>query len=123
MNRYAQVGLAFATSIGAWVNLAAADLVRARAGLFTFEPELVRSAVRLAAAGAGAGGRAVACRRAGAVAVGGAAALRDEAALALLAVIGAVVYGAMVLALFGRRWFAVASVTGSVAGAESTTDQ
>jgi len=31
--------------------------------------------------------------------------LHNELALALLAVIGAVVYGAMVLALFGRRWF------------------
>ena len=30
----------------------------------------------------------------------------NELALALLAVIGAVVYGAMVMALFGRRWFA-----------------
>ena len=33
-------------------------------------------------------------------------AFHNELALALLAVIGAVVYGAMVFALFGRRWFA-----------------
>ena len=32
--------------------------------------------------------------------------LHDELALALLALIGAVVYGAMVLVLFGRRWLA-----------------
>jgi hypothetical protein len=31
--------------------------------------------------------------------------LRDETALALIALVGATVYGVAVLALFGRRWF------------------
>jgi putative peptidoglycan lipid II flippase len=33
-------------------------------------------------------------------------ALRDEARLALLVVIGALVYGGVILALFGRQWLA-----------------
>jgi hypothetical protein len=33
-------------------------------------------------------------------------AFRDELALALLATIGAIVYATIVLALFGRSWFA-----------------
>ena len=32
--------------------------------------------------------------------------LRDEATLAVLVVIGAVVYGAAIFALFGRQWLA-----------------
>jgi putative peptidoglycan lipid II flippase len=32
---------------------------------------------------------------------------RDESTLAVLAAIGAAVYGAIVLALFGRQWLAV----------------
>ena len=102
---YAQVGLAFATSIGGWVNLALLIWFATRAGLFAFDPDLGRATARLAAAGVVlalvlwlahgpvqslfAGWR-----------------LRDEAALALLAVIGGLVYGGMVLALFGRSWLA-----------------
>jgi putative peptidoglycan lipid II flippase len=32
---------------------------------------------------------------------------RDESALAVLVVIGAVVYGGLVIALFGRRWLSL----------------
>jgi putative peptidoglycan lipid II flippase len=102
---YAQVGLAFATSIGGWVNLVLLIWFAQRAGLFAFDPEVVRSAMRLMAAGlamtaalwlADAPVRALLAGRA----------LQHEFALALLAVIGAAVYGAMVIALFGRRWLA-----------------
>jgi putative peptidoglycan lipid II flippase len=102
---HAQVGLAFATSIGGWVNLMLLIWFAQRAGLFAFDPEVVRSAMRLTAAGlvmAGALWLADAPVR---TLLAGRA-LHNELALALLAVIGAVVYGAMVLALFGRRWFA-----------------
>ncbi|MEX1083536.1 MAG: lipid II flippase MurJ, partial [Xanthobacteraceae bacterium] len=33
--------------------------------------------------------------------------LRDEARLALLVLIGAIVYGGVVMTLFGRKWLAV----------------
>ena len=102
---YAQVGLAFATSIGGWVNVILLTWFAHRAGLFVFDPEVVRSAMRLAAAGvvlmlvlwlADAPVRALTAGRA----------FQDELALALLALIGAVVYGAIVMVLFGRRWLA-----------------
>jgi putative peptidoglycan lipid II flippase len=102
---HAQVGLAFATSVGAWVNLVLLIWLARRADLFAFEPELVRSAMRLLAAGlvmaavlwlADGPVRALVAGRA----------LEHELALALFAVIGAAVYGAMVIALFGRRWLA-----------------
>ena len=102
---HAQVGLAFATSIGGWVNLVLLIWFAQRAGLFAFDPEVVRSAMRLMAAGlvmavvlwlAEAPVQALLAGRAA----------HNELALALLALIGAVVYAAMVIALFGRRWFA-----------------
>jgi putative peptidoglycan lipid II flippase len=104
-DQHAQVGLAFATSMGGWVNLILLTWFAHRAGLFVFETEVIRSAVRLAAAGlvlalvlwlADAPVRALLAGRA----------LQNELALALLALIGAVVYAAMVMVLFGRRWLA-----------------
>ncbi len=102
---YAQVGLAFATSIGGWVNLVLLIWLARRAGLFAFDADLVRSTIRLVAAGlvlAAALGLADAPVRA----LLAGRAFQHELALAVLAVIGAVVYGAMVMALFGRRWLA-----------------
>jgi putative peptidoglycan lipid II flippase len=104
-DQYAQVGLAFATSVGGWVNLSLLLWFAVRAGLFSFDPEVIRSAMRLAAAGivlaivlwlADAPVRALLAGRA----------FQNELSLALLALIGFVVYGAAVIALFGRRWFA-----------------
>ena len=100
---HAQVGLAFATSMGGWVNLMLLIWFAHRAGLFAFDEDVVRSAIRLALAGlvlalvlwlADAPVRALVAGRA----------LQNELALALLALIGAVVYGSMVMALFGRHW-------------------
>ena len=51
MDRHAQVGLAFATSIGAWINLALLLWFATRANLVTFDDRLRQSAAKLAAAG------------------------------------------------------------------------
>jgi putative peptidoglycan lipid II flippase len=101
---YAQVGLAFATSIGGWVNLMLLIWFAMRAGLFAFEPELVRTAMRLAAAGAAL---AVVLRltHEPVRSLFAGWKLHDEIALVVLALIGGAVYGAAVLALFGRSWF------------------
>ncbi len=68
---YAQVGLAFATSIGGWVNLVLLIWFAHRAGLFAFDDgsRPLGDAARGGRPGAGAG--AVACGRAGAGAAGG----------------------------------------------------
>jgi putative peptidoglycan lipid II flippase len=103
---HAQVGLAFATSIGGWVNIALLTWFAMRAGLFAFEADLMRSIIRLVVAGmvlALALWFAEAMVR---TAFSDMTTLRDEASLAVLVVIGAVVYFAAIAALFGRRWLA-----------------
>ena len=100
---YAQVGLAFATSIGAWVNLALLIFFATRANLFSFDADLVRSGMRLAAAGLVLAAALWLADRGVQSWLADRAVLRDELALALLALVGAAVYGALVLALFGPR--------------------
>ena len=100
----AQVGLALATSIGAWINLLLVLWLAARRGLIGLDPGLGRAVLKIAA-----GGIALACALwLGQILatrwVHDGVALRDEARLALLAALGAVVYGGMLLALFGRQW-------------------
>jgi len=102
----AQVGLALATSIGAWLNLGLVIWFAARRGHFAFGPSLRSAAARLAAAG-------VALAVVLSLAQGPVARLfanwtsgRDESTLAVLVLIGGAVYGAVVFALFGRQWLA-----------------
>jgi putative peptidoglycan lipid II flippase len=102
----AQVGLALATAIGAWLNFGLVLWYAARAGHFQFDTGLARPLGRLAAAG-------IALALALGLAQGPVAALfaawpthGDEATLAVLTAVGAVVYGGMVLALFGPQWLA-----------------
>jgi putative peptidoglycan lipid II flippase len=102
----AQVGLALATSIGAWINLALVLWLAARRGLIALDPDLRGAMLKIAAAGIALGcalwlGQSLAAHW-----VRDDMALRDEARLALLVAIGAVVYGGVVLALFGRQWLA-----------------
>ena len=102
----AQVGLALATSIGGWLNLGLVIWFAARRGHFAFDPPLRSAAARLAAAG-------VALAAVLSLAQGPVARLfaswtswRDESTLAVLALIGGAVYGAVVFALFGKQWLA-----------------
>ena len=104
--QYAQVGLAFATSIGAWVNLAMLWWFAVRAKLVTFDEGLRRSAIRLAVAGVALGLALFVGVRVLTGMVGEWTAYRDEAMLVLLVIIGVLVYGGAVIALFGREWLA-----------------
>ena len=105
MGPLAQVGLALATSIGAWINLGLVVWFGIRAGHVQIDAHLRQSAVKLIGAGLVLAGVLWLC-------VGPVAALfagwvlRDIAALALLAAIGGGVYGVIVLVLFGRSWLA-----------------
>jgi putative peptidoglycan lipid II flippase len=103
----AQVGLALATSIGAWLNFILVLYFAARARLIAPDPELKATLVKLAAA-------AVALALVLALAAPFVTAtlfswsrFRDESALGILVVIGAVVYGGLVVALLGRRWLSL----------------
>jgi putative peptidoglycan lipid II flippase len=106
MGRYAQVGLAFATSVGVWVNFVLLTWFAMRAGFLSFDARLKVSATKLAAAGLAL--TAVLALAAPPViricaSFGG---LRHVAALLILAMLGALVYGGAVAAMFGSRWLA-----------------
>jgi putative peptidoglycan lipid II flippase len=105
MDRYAQVGLAFATSIGVWVNFALLAWFAVRAKLLQVDGRLRAAAIRLALVGVtlavvlavAAGPLQRLCEPLGT--------LRHIAALGALVLLGAVLYGGAVAALFGPRWF------------------
>jgi putative peptidoglycan lipid II flippase len=101
---YAQVGLAFATSMGAWVNFVVLTGFAARRGLIAPEAQLNRAVAKLAAAGLVLAGVLWLARQPVAGLFRTWPAFRDEMALAMLAVIGGLTYGGLTIALFGRQW-------------------
>jgi len=106
MDRYAQVGLAFATAVGAWVNLALLIWFAARQKLIEIDDRLWQSIWKLAMAGAALAVALWLCLRPIANAFASWSYLREEATLAALAFVGIVVYGGAVAALFGRQGLA-----------------
>jgi putative peptidoglycan lipid II flippase len=107
MDRYAQVGLAFATSIGAWINLLLLTWFGLRQGLIEFDRRLRRSALSLAVAGVVLALALYAGARACGLLFADWTALRDELTLIVLVAIGAVTYGAAIAVLFGRQVLAM----------------
>src|SRR5581483_2282000 len=100
----AQVGLALATAIGAWINFVLVLIFAARAGLIAMDQELKSSLVRLAAAGVVLAVVLFAAVPLVAALSSSLPRFRNESELALMMAIGGVVYGGMVAVLFGRRW-------------------
>jgi putative peptidoglycan lipid II flippase len=103
----AQVGLALATSIGAWINLALVVYFARRQRLIALDPALRRSLARLGVAALALTAALWLGRHPVAALVSQLRELRDETALAALAGLGIAVYGGAVLALFGRERLAV----------------
>jgi putative peptidoglycan lipid II flippase len=104
MDRYAQVGLAFATSVGAWVNLTLLVWLASRQKLIAADRRLLQSIAKLVIAGAALALALYFCQRPVAELFKSWTYLRDEMILLSHIVIGACVYGVAVLALFGRGW-------------------
>jgi putative peptidoglycan lipid II flippase len=107
MGPLAQVGLALATAVGAWVNLSLLVWFAARQRLIVLDARLVRALWRLAVA-------AIVLALVLWLAQAPIAALfsqwtrlRYEAMLATLGVLGGCAYVGAVLALFGREWSAL----------------
>jgi putative peptidoglycan lipid II flippase len=104
MGPLAQIGLALATAIGAWVNLLLVLAFAVRAGYLEPDRAWLTSLAKFAAAGmvlaAGLWGTA----RFASFYFAQMHAFRDETALLLLIVAGAFVYGVAILLLFGRGW-------------------
>jgi putative peptidoglycan lipid II flippase len=102
----AQVGLAFATSIGAWINFALVLWFGTRAGLMKFEFGFLRTIMKLAGAGAILAAALWMLRRPVIGFFGAETGLHAIGALIALAVIGVVVYGLAVVAFFGKAGIA-----------------
>ena len=98
----AQVGLALATSVGAWINFALLIAFGKRAGFIAFDRQFWRAVAKLIASGVVLAA-ALALLRWPALKV---TAGHSILALLLLAAIGAAVYGAAVLGLFGKTGLA-----------------
>jgi putative peptidoglycan lipid II flippase len=104
MGPLAQVGLALATSIGAWVNLALVLWLASRRGLVAVDARLRRTAGGLVLAGAILAAALWAAQAGVQAAYAGLTAFRDEAVLATLVAVGALVYFGTLAALFGKEW-------------------
>ncbi|HEY4775843.1 MAG TPA: lipid II flippase MurJ, partial [Xanthobacteraceae bacterium] len=113
MGPLAQVGLALATAIGGWVNLALLVALAARAGLIRRDARLNTSAVGIAAAGLALAAALWAAERVLGAWLAGLPA-QAEATLVALVVVGAAVYFGVAILLLGRGWFA--ALRGRTAG-------
>src|SRR5882724_3747127 len=100
----AQVGLALATAVGAWINLLLVLAFAVRAGYLELDRALMRSLARFVVSGVILGAALWFAARFAAVYFAQMTAFRDETTLLLLAAVGAFVYGFSVLLLFGRGW-------------------
>lgn len=107
MGPLAQVGLALATSLGAWLNLGLVVWFALRRGHFAFEAGLRRAVARLAVAGVALAVVLWLAQAPVARLFASWPSWRDESTLAVLAAIGGGVYFAIVLVLFGRQWLAM----------------
>jgi putative peptidoglycan lipid II flippase len=106
MGPLAQVGLALATSIGAWINLVLVIWFASRAGHVSYGGRFQQSLLRLAAAGVVLAIALWLCHGPVVRWLAGWSGPRDLAALAIVGAIGAAAYGGTVLMLFGRDWIA-----------------
>src|SRR5205809_1272806 len=100
----AQVGLALATSIGAWLNLGLVIWFAARRGHLAFDPALRSATVRLTTAGLALAAVLWLTHAPVARLFADWTSWRDESTLAVLVLIGSAFYGGAILALFGKKW-------------------
>lgn len=103
MGPLAQVGLAFATSIGAWINLSLLTIFARRRG-FAVSGAGLRPVIRLLLAGAGLAGTLYFGNRWLSHTFAGLPYFREEITLAVLLISGVIVYVVLVLLLLGRGW-------------------
>ena len=107
MGALAQVGLALATSIGAWINFVIVLYLAARKGFIASDARLRSSVVKLIAAGIAMALVLLFVYPLAAQPLSSLSRFRNVAELVVLALLGGAVYGALVLALFGRQWLPV----------------
>ena len=104
MGPLAQVGLALATAIGGWINLMLVVWFARRAGLAGADARLRQSVVKLAVAGLALAAALWLAHAPLVQMFAGWNGLRDLAILGAMMIVGAIVYGGLVLGLLGRAW-------------------
>ena len=104
MGPLAQIGLALATAIGAWINLLLVLGFAVRARYLEVNRVLVQSLLKFALTGVLLAAVLWLTSRFAAAHFSGLTAFRDEIVLLILVVVGAVIYAASILLLFGPRW-------------------
>jgi putative peptidoglycan lipid II flippase len=107
MGQLAQVGLALATAIGAWVNFILVLWLAAGAGHIAADATLKSSLAKLAAAGVAMALLLLVAKPMVGALVSSWPRLRNESELLLLVLLGGAFYAALVLALFGRQWLSL----------------
>jgi putative peptidoglycan lipid II flippase len=100
----AQVGLALATAVGAWINLLLVVGFAVRAGYLDLDRALVKSAAKFLLSGAVLAAALWLTAKFAASYFAHLGALRDDAALLVLIAVGSVVYTGSILLLFGGGW-------------------
>src|SRR5882724_9878274 len=100
----AQVGLALATAVGAWINLLLVVGFAVRAGYLEFDSALTKSLAKFVVCGAVLGAALWFAAKFASVYLASMNAFRDETTLLLLTVVGVFVYAFSIWLLFGRGW-------------------
>jgi putative peptidoglycan lipid II flippase len=107
MGSLSQVGLALATSIGAWINFIMVLWLAARAGLIAADATLRSSLLKLAIAGIAFLVFLVVAVPLVTHLLSSLSRFRSESELLVLMLLGGAVYGALAVGLFGRRWLSL----------------
>src|ERR1700732_2562797 len=100
----AQVGLALATAVGAWINLLLVIAFAVRAGYLKLDSALTKSLAKFVVCGAVLGAALCFAAKFASVYLASISAFRDETALLLLTVVGVFVYAFSIWLLFGKDW-------------------
>jgi putative peptidoglycan lipid II flippase len=104
MASLAQVGLALATAVGAWINLLLVLGFAVRAGYLDLDRALMQSLGKFAASGAVLAAALWATVKLASAYLAQLPAFRDEITLLVLIAVGAIVYAGSILLLFGTGW-------------------
>jgi putative peptidoglycan lipid II flippase len=104
MASLAQVGLALATAVGAWINLLLVLGFAVRAGYLDLDRALMQSLAKFAASGVVLAAALWASAKLASAYLTQLPAFRDETTLLVLIAVGAIVYAGSILLLFGTGW-------------------
>jgi putative peptidoglycan lipid II flippase len=104
MGSLAQVGLALATAVGAWINLLLVIGFAVRAGYLEFDRAFLLSLAKFLVVGVVLAAALWFTAQFATLHLAPLSTLRDETVLVLLVAVGAVVYAGLILLLFGRGW-------------------